>query len=110
MNGINCPSSPRIMVVLCGVLQKTNDCGKRYYFSYLASHLQHQVAAIQAGFGIGLLSKDFINRTANLELLGADEGFPKLPSYQYRLIGDADTHIKQKIEQPLKDFVANIRD
>ena len=87
-----------------------NDCGKRYYFSYLASHLQHQVAAIQAGFGIGLLSKDFINRTVNLELLGADEGFPKLPSYQYRLIGDADTHIKQKIEQPLKDFVANIRD
>ncbi|WP_201595499.1 type 2 periplasmic-binding domain-containing protein [Psychrobacter vallis] len=87
-----------------------NDSGKRYYFSYLASHLQHQVAAIHAGFGIGLLSKDFISRTANLELLGKDEGFPMLPSYQYRLIGDADTHIKQKIEQPLKHFVASIRD
>lgn len=87
-----------------------NDSGKRYYFSYLASHLQHQVAAIQAGFGIGLLSKDFITRTPNLEFLGADEGFPILPSYQYRLIGEADTHVKQKIEQPLKDFVATIRD
>lgn len=87
-----------------------NDSGKRYYFSYLANHLQHQVAAIQAGFGIGILSKSFITRTANLELLGKDEGFPLLPSYQYRLIGDADTHLKQKIEQPLKGFVASIRD
>ena len=87
-----------------------NDSGKSYHFSYLSNHLQHQIEAIQAGFGIGVLGKAFIEHNPNLELLDNIEGFPKLPSYQYRLIGEADTHIKQKIELPLQRFVANIKD
>lgn len=85
-----------------------NEHNKNYYFGYLANHLQHQIEAIKAGFGIGILSKEFVHQTQGLELLGADEGFPILPSYQYCLIGEADTYIKQKIEPVLQHFVSEI--
>lgn len=85
-----------------------NEHGKGYYFSYLGNHLQHQVDAIAAGFGVGILERQRILQSPKLIELGDSEGFPALPNFQYELIGHSDTLIKHQAESILSDFVTRL--
>ncbi|PID64931.1 MAG: hypothetical protein CR977_02730 [Gammaproteobacteria bacterium] len=82
-----------------------NQFNKDFYFSYLTNHVQNQMDAVISGFGIGVFEQQRITNTPHLFALNETLGFPTLPRFQYRLLGEPNSAQQNKVYPLLKDCV-----
>lgn len=74
---------------------------KDFYFSYLANNIHNQLAAVKAGFGVGIFQLKTIQSHQDLILLDETYHFHELPSFQYEVIGHANSFLKHKVNDVL---------